>query len=194
MSITPLDIRKERFKKSALGFNREEVTTFLELVASELERLLKENDSLKQKIANLEVKNKEYQSLQQILQGTLLTAEKNAEEKTATAKKEAEITIREAELKGREVIDRCQKHAALILRQISDLKGHRENYILKFRSLLESVMRMLDETRFKEEEMALNGTSIPTQLKVEFPEDKPKEAADAEPEISGTSQAESLEE
>ncbi len=194
MTLSPLDIRKERFKTSVAGLNREEVTTFLELVASEIEGLLKENDSLKQNIARLEEKNRVFQTMQETLQGTLLTAEKNADEKIATAKKEAEIIVREAELKGREAIDRCQKHAALILRHIADLKGHRENYILKFRSLHESIMRMLDETRFSEEEMALNGTAIPTQLQVDFPEDKPKEVTDAEPEIPGTSQAESFEE
>ena len=77
--MTPLEIRKHQFKRSVSGFNRDEVTTFLELVTSDMENLLRENALLKERLQVLEDKNREFQAMQETLQGVLLTAEKRVE-------------------------------------------------------------------------------------------------------------------
>ena len=194
MNVSPLDIRKHQFKRAFTGFDRDEVVTFLELAASDMEKLLRENAVLNERINSLEEKNRDFQAMQDTLQGAMLTAEKNAGEKIQAANREADLIVREAELKGREIVDRCQKHAALILRQISDLKGHRESNLNKYRSFLESALRQLNEINFEEEERALNGLQIARQASVVFDDEYPAEEKVEKPEVPDTGEAGSEEE
>ena len=194
MNVSPLDIRKHQFKRTLTGFDRDEVVTFLELVASDMEKLLRENAVLNEKINSLEEKNRDFQAMQDTLQGAMLTAEKNAGEKIQAANREADLIVREAELKGREIVDHCQKHAALILRQISDLKVHRESNLNRYRSFLESALRQLNEMSFEEDEKALNGLQIARQTSVVFDDKSTAEEKIEKPEVPDPGQAGSEEE
>lgn len=189
MNVSPLDIRKHQFKRTFTGFDRDEVVTFLELVTSDMEKLLHENAVLNEKINSLEEKNRDFQAMQDTLQGAMLTAEKNAGEKIQAANREADLIVREAELKGREIVDHCQKHAALILRQISDLKVHRESNLNRYRSFLESALRQLNEMSFEEEEKALNGLQIARQTSVVFDDKSTAEEEIEKPEVPDPGQA-----
>jgi cell division initiation protein len=46
MKLTPLDIRKQEFRKTLRGFDPIEVQTFLEMVGEEYEQLLEKNKQL----------------------------------------------------------------------------------------------------------------------------------------------------
>ena len=46
VKITPLDLKKQVFRKVVRGYDHVEVRTFLEIVADEFEKMLKENMSL----------------------------------------------------------------------------------------------------------------------------------------------------
>ncbi len=48
MRVTPLDIEQHRFKVRFRGFDRKEVTVFLELISNEIEDLIGENNALKE--------------------------------------------------------------------------------------------------------------------------------------------------
>ena len=53
MKITPLDIRKQSFKKAFRGIDPEEVQAFLEMIAEEFERLNLENLDFKERERSL---------------------------------------------------------------------------------------------------------------------------------------------
>jgi len=53
LRITPLDIRKQEFKRAVRGFDRDEVSMFLEMVAEEFESLLRENSRLNEETVKL---------------------------------------------------------------------------------------------------------------------------------------------
>ncbi len=40
MKITPLDLKKQEFKKAVRGYDRVEVDTFMELIVDEFENLI----------------------------------------------------------------------------------------------------------------------------------------------------------
>ena len=54
MKITPLDIRKQTFKKQFRGIDAEEVQAFLEMIAEEFERLSSENIKLTERHRTLQ--------------------------------------------------------------------------------------------------------------------------------------------
>ena len=80
MNITPLDIRKQAFKRIFRGYDQEEVQAFLEMLAEEFERLNRENIELKEHHNTLQAEVDHYRSMEQTLQEMLKTAQQAAEE------------------------------------------------------------------------------------------------------------------
>ena len=58
MEITPLEIRQQRFHVKLRGFDPEEVDTFLDMVANELEELIQVGEATRQKVEGLQEKFK----------------------------------------------------------------------------------------------------------------------------------------
>ena len=54
MAITPADIEKQSFSPSELGYNPEEVDSFLEQVSSEIDAMLQKIADLKGRLTNTE--------------------------------------------------------------------------------------------------------------------------------------------
>jgi cell division initiation protein len=59
MKLTPLDIRKQEFKRIMRGYDPVEVVTFLEMVASDLEEALKLQKESRERIIELETQLKD---------------------------------------------------------------------------------------------------------------------------------------
>src|SRR5512143_1412483 len=97
MNITPLDITQKQFRKVFRGLDPEEVEAFLGLVAVELEGLLKDLAALKEDNQRKAEEIQDHRGRERALQETLVTAQKASEEIRDAARKEAEITIADAE-------------------------------------------------------------------------------------------------
>jgi cell division initiation protein len=93
MSITPLEIRKQEFRKSLRGYDPHEVRSFLEMASTELENLLRENAGLSEKVKDMDAKIEDYRRMEKILQDTLTTTQQAADELKSGARKEAETII-----------------------------------------------------------------------------------------------------
>ena len=74
MRITPLDIRKQEFRKTMRGLDADEVYAFLTTVADEYEAVLSDNKKLREMIVNLEDRLREFKDYEKNLRNTLLTA------------------------------------------------------------------------------------------------------------------------
>jgi cell division initiation protein len=156
MKLTPLDIHHKEFHRALRGYNEEEVDKFLDEVAEEFERLFKENIDLKEQLEKIKDKLEHYQNLESTIQSTLLTAQKSAEEVRIQAKKEAELVLKDAELKAREIIQSAEREKEELQQTYADLQKAEEEFRNKFRALLESYLRVVEERK------------IPA-AKVEFP-------------------------
>ena len=72
MKVTPLDVRKQEFKKQMRGYDPVEVDTFLEMVAVEMEDLLRQQKESRDRVVELETQLKDYKQIEKTLQQTLL--------------------------------------------------------------------------------------------------------------------------
>jgi cell division initiation protein len=100
MRITPLDIQQKQFPVRFRGFDVDEVYSFLELLREELEEILRENASLKEQLSRADGQLKDYYNLEASLRETLLTAQQMVEEYKSNTRKEAELLLKEAELRA----------------------------------------------------------------------------------------------
>jgi len=132
------------------GFDVEEVYAFLEIVREEMEDLLRENASLKEQVHRAENQIKEYRDMETTLRETLMTAQQMVEEYKTNARKEAELLIREAEVKADGVMKEAQDKVVKIHEDIVDLKGIRRHFKEELKRLIESHMRMLEFDKERE--------------------------------------------
>lgn len=152
MRITPLDIQQKQFPMKFRGFDVEEVYAFLEVVREEMEELLRENASLKENVQRASTHIKEYKDMETTLRETLMTAQQMVEDYKTNARKEAELLIKEAEIKADELIKDAQEKVIKIHEDIVDLKGIRRHFKEELKRLIENHARMLDHDSYREGE------------------------------------------
>jgi cell division initiation protein len=150
MRITPLDIQQKQFPMKFRGFDVEEVYAFLELVREEMEELLRENASLKENASRLENQLKDYRDMETALRETLMTAQQMVDDYKTNARKEAELILRESEIKSEEMLRDAQERVVKIHEDIVDLKGIRRHFREELRRLIESHLRMLEFDKERE--------------------------------------------
>jgi cell division initiation protein len=152
MRITPLDIQQKQFPMKFRGFDVEEVYAFLEVIREEMEDLLRENASLKENVQRAENQIKEYKDMETTLRETLMTAQQMVEDYKTNAKKEAELIVKEAELRADSLIKQAQEKVIKIHEDIVDLKGIRTHFKEELKRMVEGHLKMIEFDKEREEE------------------------------------------
>jgi cell division initiation protein len=149
MPITPLEIRKQEFRKSLRGYDVHEVRSFLEMVSSEIETLLRETSSLQDKVKDMDAKIEDYRRMEQILQDTLTTTQKAADELKSGARKEAETIIANARVEAQRFLKEAQSELSRVKEETKMIEHQKLLLVSEFRGLLESYLRLLERLEKK---------------------------------------------
>lgn len=144
MKLTPLDIRKQEFKRTMRGFDPDEVEAFLLMVADELELYIRERNRQNDELIKLRTQLRDYQRVESTLRETLVKAQNNVEDSRANSRREAEILIHEAELQAEEIVKESREELLSIRHEISLLKSQKDAMVKRLRHLLNSQVEMLD--------------------------------------------------
>lgn len=144
MNITPLDITQKQFRRVFRGLDSGEVEAFLELVASEFEALVKEVLALREVNQRKAEDIAEFRNRERALQETLVTAQKASEEIREAARKEAEITISDAELQAEKIVQAAHARFLRIVDDINELKRQRLQFEVNVRTLVESHVKLIE--------------------------------------------------
>ncbi len=163
MRITPLDLRKQEFKKAFRGYDTEEVDAFLEIVAAEFEQITKEDASLKERVESLETALAEYRNLEKTLQDTLLAAQRTTEEARANAQREAELIVRDAQIRAEKIVDQARAQVSEIKQEIANLKTQKDSFLARLRSLLNYQMYLLETMELEEKPGSKEGEEPPDE-------------------------------
>jgi cell division initiation protein len=169
MRITPLDIQQMVFKVNFRGYDKEEVNRFLEELAQTVESLNRDHAVQREKIVFLEQQLAELKRTEATLSSTLLSAQSLAEDVKQNAQREADLVIKEAELKAGELIRQARVELTDTQRDLSSLQKQRLLMVERLRASLRMFERMLEveeQEAFHEattaSEEKLEGESSPT--------------------------------
>ena len=144
MKITPLDIQQQQFKgKMFGGLDPNDVDTFLQYVAGEMEGLIRENDELKEEQTRQGRELRDMAEKERELRETLLSAQRVIEEMKANARKEADLIISEAELKGERIVADAERQLAELKARIEEIRRQKVQFEVSLKALLETHGRML---------------------------------------------------
>lgn len=156
MNLTPLDILQRKFAKRWRGLDAREVKDFLEIIAGELEELIRENRFLEEELKKANNLLASYRERENTLKETMITAQKVTQDMKNNVKKEAEIILSEANMEAERIIQSAHKRAAEIANEINNLKRQRTQFEEELRNLLTLHLKMLDaEKQAKQEQEAL---------------------------------------
>jgi cell division initiation protein len=144
MKISPMDIQRQAFSPRFRGFDRDEVRSYLHLVAEEVAALQRERDLLDAQVKDLQALIEEHKERETILKNTLLTAQKVAEDIRDTARRQAEGILKEAELQADRLVELAQARAHEVERGILDLRTHRTALRTDIRSFISRLAIVLD--------------------------------------------------
>ena len=162
MKITPLDIQQMVFKASFRGYDKEEVNRFLEELAQTIESLNRDQAVQREKIVFLEQQLAELKRTEATLSSTLLSAQSLAEDVKRNAQREADLVIKEAELKAGELIRQAGVELTDTQRDLSSLQKQRLLMVERLRASLRMFERMLEV----EEQEALHDAAIASEEKL----------------------------
>jgi cell division initiation protein len=160
MRITPLDVRKQDFRKAVRGFDCDEVRAFLSTLADEYETVLVDNKQIREMVMEQEDKIQEYQGMERNLRDTLMTAERVMQETRENASKKGDLIIKDAEMKAQQVLQECRIRTEELRREIMTLRKEKESYLGRFKSLAESQIKFIDTHENDFEDLDKRLTSI----------------------------------
>lgn len=152
MKITPLEIKRQQFKKSMRGYDPVEVETFLDMVSNEVEDLIRENKEQKDLLLQQETQLIDYKNLEKSLQQTLVQAQETSGKSIENSKREGEIIIKEAEIKGSQIVEKARLDFAHVKEEISQLKARKESVISRLKVLLSSELNLIKALEIEEVE------------------------------------------
>ncbi len=186
MALTPLDIHHKEFKPARFGgYKEEEVDSFLDQIADELEKLILENVDLKQQAEHSKKRLSEFEEMQTSLQSALLAATKSAEAVKEQAKQESEMMlsqaretvdsiskssreeadseIRNAQEQARQMLLRAQSERQKLEKSLDRLKDVKRSYIQSIRDLADAHLERILEVESDEDVSAVDEMPEPEQ-------------------------------
>ena len=146
MKLTSMDIHHKEFRHSVRGYNPDEVDQFLDDVADEFDRLFKENIDLSERLDAAAEKVRSYTDMEKTLHNTMLAAQQSAEVIQGKAHKEAEMLMRDAEIKAKELIQASLAEKQRTQSEFMRIKAAEDEFRSKFRAVLDDYAHRVNET------------------------------------------------
>lgn len=212
--LTPLDIQNHEFKKSFRGYNEDEVDEFLDRIVADYEKILRENEKLREKVGANEKSITHYKGLEQNLQDTLIVAQKTAEDVLNSARKNAkeirdnaaneaqnihENTIREAQnirvqaqLDAKQRVDETVLKLSAAVFEYEKLVREKNTFLLRMRTAFESELAVINQlmtvipTPTDMEAVKSSAMKVAQDMKVAEPAKEVKEVKEVSPDDSPT--------
>ena len=144
MKITPLDIQQQQFKvKTFRGLDPDDVDAFLQNVAGEMESLIRDNNELKEQQARQNSAMLDMAEKERELREILLSAQRVIEDMKANARKEADLIVSEAELRGERIVADAERQLGELKVRIEEVRRQKIQFEMSFKGLLDSFARQL---------------------------------------------------
>jgi len=152
MKITPVDIEQQQFRVKFRGFDMAEVDAFLDVVAEEMDALIRENMGLKEEIKKLRDEIEAFRSREKVINDTMVNCQKIAADLKANAEKEAGLVVSQARAEADRIITENHQRLAQVRQELLDLRKRKIQFETALRSMVESHLKILDLEMQEEDE------------------------------------------
>ncbi len=157
MKLTSLDIHHKEFRHSLRGYAEDEVDKFLDEVADEFERLLKENIDLSEQLQSLTARIRDFEIKESAVNNAIIAAQTAADEMRNKAGIEADTVLKDAEIKAKEIIHNALARKQQVAAELVRIKQAEEEFRARFKSILEQHQRAITEVALPDDVEVLLG-------------------------------------
>ncbi len=144
MKVTPLDIQQIGFRRAWRGYDRHEVDAFVSSLSDTFEELLKENREGKDRIGALEASLAELKRKEELINQTLVSAERMVDDMKRHAQREADLRLREAELSAETLTRKAREERVAIEQDVITWRRRQIEMVEQFRGFLKGIEKSLD--------------------------------------------------
>ena len=143
MEITPLDIQQKKFHLTFRGYDRKEVDEFLDKVRDEMENLVREMAELAEFRKTYDERMREFRSREETLKNTMITTQRLAEDIKEHARKEADVVIKDAQLRAQQIIARSQEEKVRLDAENHELNRRRHHALQDLKKVLQTHLELV---------------------------------------------------
>ena len=152
MRLSAIDIKKQEFKKSFKGYDVSEVEAYLDTVANEMEKFFRENETLKERISELEKMNEDLKREVQIFrdnektfQKAIVRSQDMSEDVLQNANKRAELIVKEAEILSSKTKLLAHEEILHLKQELEELRTKNESIIDDIKNYLVEKLNAIEE-------------------------------------------------
>ena len=143
-NLTPLDIRKQEFRKTLRGYDTLAVDDLRMRVADALERAIRERQVLEERLSALTEQLRVFREREKAMNEALVAAQQLRQDTRAAAEREGQVIVREAEANAKRLLDEARTAEGAVQAKMAETERRFQQYMGGFRALLE---RQLAELR-----------------------------------------------
>jgi DivIVA domain-containing protein len=143
-NLTPLDVRKQEFRKTLRGYATEGVEDFRVRVADALERAIRERQVLEERLSALTDQLRVFREREKAMNEALVAAQQLRQDTRAAAEREGQVIVREAASEAKRLLDEARSAESAVQARMTETERQFQQYVGGFRALLE---RQLAELR-----------------------------------------------
>ncbi len=153
MKLTPLDIKKQEFKKVLRGYDPVEVDSFLDMMSNEFADLMRQSKEMSGQLVEFETQLRDYRQMEKTLQQTLMQAQEASGRSIENSRKEGQLIIQESELKANQLLDRARMELSRTREEIANLRSKKESIVSRLKVLLNSEIDLIKALEVDDDEL-----------------------------------------
>lgn len=142
--LTPHDVRAQEFQRAMRGFDPQQVESFKQRIAEELDRLLRERLQLEERLKGMVEQLRAFRDRERAMNDALIAAQQLREDIQAAAGKEAEGILKEARLEAQRLQEDARRDAVDLRTRNDGVRRQFAGYVSGFRALLERQLAELE--------------------------------------------------
>lgn len=142
--ISPLEIQNKEFNKAVRGYKEEEVDGFLDLITMDFEKLMEENQRLKEQLKSMTTELTRYKNSEGMVLETLEAAKSLMGDISTSAEKRAEILLKNAELDAELLTREARESVERLSEESLALRNRLNVFRTRYRTLLEAELEKFD--------------------------------------------------
>ncbi|MBC7421671.1 MAG: DivIVA domain-containing protein [Bdellovibrio sp.] len=145
MKHYPTEIAHKTFEKKMMGYDQDEVSDYLTVVAAQMEALLQERNSLREALKDKEMSLLEYKDRDQVLKQTITSVSQMTERMRGDAERESKLIINDAQQKAEMITRDAKDSLKKTYEQIADLKKMRMQFEANLKAMTQAHLSLLEQ-------------------------------------------------
>jgi cell division initiation protein len=157
--LSALDIKKKEFEQKMRGYDPIEVKSYLDIVSQEMDALTIEKAQAEHELSDTKKRLEHFLGLEQTLERTLVGAQQTSIKMEEQARKEAELILKEAELKRDQTLNNINRELDKAQSELLTLRAEYDSTLVRMRALMSGFSAFMERME-EDARISTNGQSI----------------------------------